>query len=72
MAIHLAIALAGATQIGSPGSGTTTPPTDMPATTAETLAAATGQVLGAASACEEIGRVEAADAPGRAGLCEAR
>lgn len=54
MALHLAIALAGATLIGSPDSGTTEPPNDAPATKAETFAAAAGQVLGAASACDKI------------------
>ena len=54
MAFHLAIALAGATLIGSPDSGTTLPPNDTPATKAETFAAAAGQVLGAASACDKI------------------
>jgi hypothetical protein len=54
MTLHLAIALAGATLIGSPDSGATMPPSDTPATKAETFAAAAGQVLGAASACDEI------------------
>lgn len=62
MAIHLAIALAAATLIGSPNSGTTSPPSDAPATKAETFAATAGQVLGAASACDKIekGRLDAA------------
>src|SRR5260221_14632334 len=62
MALHLAIALAGATLIGSPESGGTLPPGDIPATKAETFAASAGQVLGAASACDEIekGRLAAA------------
>ena len=54
MAIRLAIALVGATLIGSPESGTTMPPGDTPPTKAETFAAAAGQVLGAASACDKI------------------
>jgi hypothetical protein len=54
MALHLAIALAGATLIGSPESGATLPPGGAPATKAETLAAAAGEVLGAASACDKI------------------
>lgn len=54
MAPHLAIALLGATLIASPGSGTTTPPSDTPPTKAETFAAAAGEVLGAASACDKI------------------
>ena len=62
MALHLAIALAGATLIGSPESGGTLPPGDIPATKAETFAASAGQALGAASACDEIekGRLDAA------------
>jgi hypothetical protein len=56
MALHLAIALLGATLIGSPESGTTMPPASTPATRAETFAAAAGQVLGAASACDKIGQ----------------
>ncbi|HKW52656.1 MAG TPA: hypothetical protein VJO12_03125 [Stellaceae bacterium] len=54
MALHLAIALMGATLIGSPDSGTTMPPEGTPATKAETFAAAAGHVLGAASACDKI------------------
>ena len=62
MTPHLAVALLGATLIGSPDSGTTTPPGSVPATKAETFAAAAGQVLGAASACDKIeqGRLDAA------------
>jgi hypothetical protein len=54
MALHLAIALAGATLIGSPESGATMPPGDAPTTRAEALAASAGQVLGAASACDKV------------------
>jgi hypothetical protein len=63
MALHLAIALLGATLIGSPESGMTMPPGDTPPPTkAETFAAAAGQVLGAASACDKIeqGRLDTA------------
>ena len=62
MALHLAIALLGATLIGSPESGTTMPPGDTPPTKAEIFAAAAGQVLGAASACDKIeqGRLDTA------------
>ncbi|HJT08124.1 MAG TPA: hypothetical protein VJ747_14420 [Stellaceae bacterium] len=56
MALHLAIALLGATLIGSPESGTTVPPGDTPPTRAEAFAAAAGQVLGAASACDKVER----------------
>ena len=62
MGIHLAIALLSATLIGSPESGTTVPPGNMPPTKAETFAATAGQVLGAASACDKIeqGRLDTA------------
>ncbi len=61
MAFHLALALAGATLIASPDAGTTTPPTDTGRTKAETFAAASGQVLGAAQACGvEQSRLDAA------------
>lgn len=62
MALHLAIALLGATLIGSSQSGTTMSPGDTPPTKAEIFAAAAGQVLGAASACDKIeqGRLDAA------------
>ena len=62
MALHLAIALAGVTLIGSPDSGSTTPPNEMPVTRAQTLAASAGAVLGAASACDKIekGRLDSA------------
>jgi hypothetical protein len=54
MLLRLAIALAGATLIGSPDSGTTTAPGNTPATKAERFAAAAGHVLGAASACDAV------------------
>jgi hypothetical protein len=63
MVPHLALALAGVTLIGSPDSGSTTPPNETPPVTrAETLAASAGQVLGAASACDKIakGRLDTA------------
>ena len=68
MALHLALALAGATLIaspnidnGNPDSGTTTPPAESGGTKAETFAAAAGQVLGAASACDiDKSRLDAA------------
>jgi len=62
MALNLAIALVGMTLIGSPESGATMPPGDTPPTKAETFAAAAGQVLGAASACDRIeqGRLDMA------------
>lgn len=61
MAFHLALALAGATLIASPGAGTTTPPTEGTGTKAETFAASSGQVLGAAQACGvEKSRLDAA------------
>lgn len=55
MAFHLILALAGATLIGSAGSGTTTPPTAR-MTDAEAFSAAAGQVLGAASMCDGISK----------------
>ena len=62
MALHLAIALLGVTLIGSPESGAAVPPGAPPPTKAETFAAAAGQVLGAASACDRIeqGRLDTA------------
>ncbi len=61
MALHLALALAGATLVASPDTGTTTPPAQGAGTKAETFAAASGQVLGAAQACGvEQSRLDAA------------
>lgn len=61
MAFHLPLALAAATLVASPGAGTTAPPGEGAGTKAETFAASSGQVLGAAQACGvEKARLDAA------------
>jgi hypothetical protein len=66
MAFHLILALAGATLIGSAGSGTTTPPTDR-MSDAEAFSAAAGQVLGAATMCDSISKDRIQSAADRVG-----